>query len=57
MPDSYVKQNCCPVTLSGDKVDVFLEVCSITNVRSYVDFSFCCSNPFVVGYSPNKTFC
>ena len=34
MPDSYVKQNCCAITILGNKSDVFLEISSITNVSS-----------------------
>ena len=34
MPDSYVKQNCCPITMLGNKSDVFLELISIMNVSS-----------------------
>ena len=32
MPDSYVKQNCCPIRMLGNKSDIFLETSSITNV-------------------------
>ena len=34
MPDSYVKQNCCPVRMLGDKSNIYLEIYSITNVSS-----------------------
>ena len=34
MPDSYVKQNCCPIRMLGDKSDIYLEISSITNVSS-----------------------
>ena len=34
MPDSYVKQNCCPIRMLGDRSDIYLEVSSITNVSS-----------------------
>ena len=34
MPDSYVKQNCCPVRMLGNKSDIFLEISSITHVNS-----------------------
>ena len=34
MPDSYVKQNCCPVRMLGNKSDIYLELSSITNVSS-----------------------
>ena len=34
MPDSYVKQNCCPIRMLGNKSDIFLEISSITNVNS-----------------------
>ena len=32
MPYSYVKQNCCPIRMLGNKTDIFLEISSITNV-------------------------
>ena len=34
MPDSYVKQNCCPIRMLGSKSDIYLEISSITNVSS-----------------------
>ena len=34
MPDSYVKQNCCPIKMLGDKSDIYLEIHSMTNVSS-----------------------
>ena len=34
MPDSYVKQNCCPIRMLGDKSDIYLEISSITDVSS-----------------------
>ena len=34
MPDSYVKQNCCPIRMFGNKSDIFLEISSITNLNS-----------------------
>ena len=34
MPDSYVKQNCCPIRMLGDKSDIYLEISSITHVSS-----------------------
>ena len=34
MPDSYDEQNCCPIRMLGNKSDIFLELCSITNVNS-----------------------
>ena len=34
MPDSYAKQNCCPIRMLGNKSDIFLEISSITNVSS-----------------------
>ena len=34
MPDSYVKQNCCPIRMLGNKSDIYLAVSSITNVSS-----------------------
>ena len=34
MPDSYVKQNCCPIGILGNKSDIFLEISSITDVNS-----------------------
>ena len=39
MPDSNVKQNCCPIRLFGNKSDIFLEISSITNgnsIRIYI---------------------
>ena len=35
MPDSYVKQNCCPITMVGNESDVFLEIHSIPNVNEH----------------------
>ena len=34
MPDSYVKQNCHPIRMLGNKSDIYLELSSITNVSS-----------------------
>ena len=34
MPDSYVKQNCCPIRMLGNKSDIYLELSFITNVSS-----------------------
>ena len=34
MPDKYIKHNCWPNKVLGNKSDVFLEVCSITYVTS-----------------------
>ena len=34
MPDSYVKQNCCPIRMLGNKSDIYLEISYITNVSS-----------------------
>ena len=34
MPDSYVKQNCCPIRLLGNKSDIYLEISFITNTSS-----------------------
>ena len=34
MPDSYVKQNCCPTRMLGNKSDIYLELGSITNISS-----------------------
>ena len=34
MSDSYVKQNCCPIRMSGNKSDIYLKLSSITNVSS-----------------------
>ena len=34
MPDSYVKQNCCPIRMLGNKSGIFLEISSVTNVSS-----------------------
>ena len=34
MHDSYVKQNCCPIRMLGNKSDICLEISSITNVSS-----------------------
>ena len=34
MPDSYVKQNCCPIRMLGNKSEIYLELSSITNVSS-----------------------
>ena len=31
MPDSYVKQNCCPNRMLGNKSDIYLKISSITN--------------------------
>ena len=39
MPDSYIKQNCCPINMLGNKSDVFVEIRSITNgssIRIYI---------------------
>ena len=34
MPDSYVKQNCCPIRMLGNKSNIYLELSSITDVSS-----------------------
>ena len=34
MADSYVKQNCFPIRMLGNKSDIYLEIGSITNVSS-----------------------
>ena len=34
MPDSYVKQNCCPIKMLGNKSDIYLELHSINNISS-----------------------
>ena len=34
MPDSYVKQNCCPIRMLGNRSDIYLELSSITNISS-----------------------
>ena len=34
MPDSYVRQNCCPIRMLRNKSDIYLELSSITNVSS-----------------------
>ena len=34
MPDSYVKQNCCPIRMLGNRSDIYLELSSITNTSS-----------------------
>ena len=34
MSDRYVKQNCCPIRILGNKSDIFLDISSITNVSS-----------------------
>ena len=34
MPDSYVKQNCCPIRMLGNESDIYLELSSITIVSS-----------------------
>ena len=34
MPDTYVKQNCCPIRMLGNKSDIYLEISSITNISS-----------------------
>ena len=34
MPDSYVKQNCCPIRILGNKSDILLETHSITITNS-----------------------
>ena len=36
MPDSYVKQNCCPIRMLRNESDIFIEICSITNVNSII---------------------
>ena len=39
MPDSYVKQNCCPIRMLGNNSDIYLEISSITNtisIRIYI---------------------
>ena len=34
MPDSYVKQNCCPIRMLGNRSDIYVELSSITNISS-----------------------
>ena len=34
MLERYVKQNCCPIGILGNKSDIFLEISSVTNVNS-----------------------
>ena len=34
MSDSYVKQNCCPIRMLGNKSDIYLELSSINNISS-----------------------
>ena len=34
MPDSYIKQNCCPIRMLGNRSDIYLELSSITNISS-----------------------
>ena len=34
IPDSYVKQNCCPIRMLGNENDIYLDISSITNVSS-----------------------
>ena len=34
MPDSYVKQNCCPIRMLGNRSNIYLELSSITNISS-----------------------
>ena len=34
MPDSYVKQNCCPIRMLGNRSDIYLELSSITSISS-----------------------
>ena len=34
MPDSYVKQNCCPIRMLENRSDIYLELSSITNISS-----------------------
>ena len=34
IPDSYVKQNCCPIKILGNKSDIYLEVSYIMNISS-----------------------
>ena len=34
MPDSYVKQNCCPIRMLGNRSDIYLELSSTTNISS-----------------------
>ena len=34
MTGSYVKQNCCPIRMLGNKSDIYLELSSITNISS-----------------------
>ena len=34
MPDSYVKQNCCPIRMLGNKSDIYLELSFITTISS-----------------------
>ena len=40
MPDSYVKQNCCPIRMLGNRSDIYLESSSITiisSIRLYIE--------------------
>ena len=34
IPGSYIKQNFCPIRMLGNKSDILLEICYITNVNS-----------------------
>ena len=34
MPESYLKQNCCPIRMLGNRSDLYLELSSITNITS-----------------------
>ena len=34
MPDSHVKQNCCPIRMLRNRSDIYLELSSITNISS-----------------------
>ena len=29
MPDSYVKQNCCPIRMLGNKIYIYLVLCKV----------------------------
>ena len=45
MPDSYVKQNCCPIRMLGNKSDIYLEMISVTivsSIRIYIGTTMGC---------------
>ena len=49
MPDSYVKQNCCPIRMLGNKSDIYLELSSIANIgciRLYIGTTMGCPTQF-----------